>query len=85
MVRISSYFGLCARLPLVPFLSCASGKFLRRLKFNLPGESWLGLDALHNLTANANYTLKIILTDKNGTEFFAFWDWIKVDRVVCCI
>ena len=53
---------------------------LEEVKTQSPGESWLGLDALHNLTENTNgsYNLKIILTDKNGTEFSATWDWIKV-------
>ena len=84
MVRTSTYFGLLQDCSQSLFFFVPQEKarvLLTEVETLFPtGESWLGLDALHNLTENTNnpYKLKVILTGKNGTEFFAFWDWIKV-------
>ena len=84
MVRTSTYFGLLQDCSQSLFFFVPQEKarvLLTEVETLFPtGESWLGLDALHNLTENTNnsYNLKIILTDRSGTIFFAIWDWIKV-------
>ena len=44
----------------------------------IQGESWLGLDKLHNLTSQQSYKLKIIMTDFDGKEYVAVYDQFKV-------
>ena len=38
----------------------------------LNGEYWLGNDALHQITSNANYTLKIYLTGWDNVTKYAY-------------
>ena len=42
------------------------------------GESWLGLDTLHQLTSQRLYKLKITMTDFDGKEYVAVYDRFKV-------
>ena len=42
------------------------------------GESWLGLDTLHQLTSRKLYKLKITMTDFDGKEYVAVYDRFKV-------
>ena len=43
-----------------------------------PGESWIGLDELHRLTSQRSYSLKITMTDYDGTIYVAVYDQFKV-------
>ena len=42
------------------------------------GESWIGLDTLHNLTSEHSYGLKIIMTDFDNSTYVAFYNRFKV-------
>ena len=44
----------------------------------LPGESWIGLGELHRLTSQRSYSLKITMTDYDGTSYVAVYDQFKV-------
>ena len=44
----------------------------------LKGEFWLGNELLHQLTSNANYTLKIYLTEWDGVRKYAQYDTFKI-------
>ena len=48
----------------------------RKLCFS--GESWIGLDTLHNLTSEHSYGLKIIMTDFDNSTYVAFYNRFKV-------
>ena len=43
-----------------------------------PGEVFLGLDQLHQLTNSANYTLNITMVDYDNSTFHAVFDDFKV-------
>ena len=43
-----------------------------------PGESWLGLETLHQLTSEANYSLHITLKDFDDKTYVAVYDQIQV-------
>ena len=43
-----------------------------------PGESWLGLENLHQLTSESNYSLRITLTDFDDKTYVAFYDQFQV-------
>ena len=42
------------------------------------GEYWLGNDAIHQLTSNADYKLKLVLTDWDNTTKYAQYDTIRI-------
>jgi hypothetical protein len=45
-----------------------------------PGESWIGLDALHRLTSAGSWSLHVILTDWDDKSYTAVYDRFKVSR-----
>ena len=49
------------------------------------GESWIGLDKLHQLTSERSYSLKITMTDYDKKTFVAVYNNFKVGhRVFKC-
>merc|ERR1719320_722082 len=46
--------------------------------FSAYGEIWIGLDELHRLTSQRSYSLKITMTDYDGTSYVAVYDQFKV-------
>jgi len=46
--------------------------------FSANGESWIGLDELHRLISQRPYSLKITMTDYDGTSYVAVYDQFKV-------
>jgi len=46
--------------------------------FEANGESWIGLDKLHQLTSQRSYSLKISMKDYDGREYVAVYDRFKV-------
>ena len=51
------------------------------MKTNLAGERWLGLDELHQLTSEASFGLKIVLTDFGGKRYTAHYDRFRVRNI----
>ena len=45
---------------------------------NLNGEYWLGNNVMHQMTSNANYTLKIFVTDWDCVTKYAVYDTFKI-------
>ena len=48
----------------------------------ISGESWMGLETLHQLTSNGDYGLNITMTDFDDQSYFAIYDEIEVTTVV---
>merc|ERR1712156_1121101 len=46
--------------------------------FSANGESWIGLDKLHQLTSERSYSLKITMTDYDNKTFVAVYNNFKV-------
>ena len=46
------------------------------------GESWIGLDKLHQLTSERSYSLKITMTDYDKKTFVAVYNNFKVSHTV---
>ena len=46
------------------------------------GESWIGLDKLHQLTSERSYSLKITMTDYDKKTFVAVYNNFKVSYSV---
>jgi len=46
--------------------------------FEANGESWIGLDTLHQLTSQNSYKLKITMTDYDQKKYVAVYDQFKV-------
>ena len=42
------------------------------------GESWIGLDTLHQLTNQSSYKLNITMTDYDQKKYVAVYDKLKV-------
>ena len=42
------------------------------------GEVWIGLDKLHQLTSERSYSLKIIMTDYDGSKYQAVYEQFEV-------
>jgi len=47
---------------------------------NLPGELWIGLDKLHQLTSARSYSLKITMTDYDGKKYTALFEQFQVGQ-----
>ena len=45
----------------------------------LPGEVWIGLDKLHQLTSVRSYSLKITMTDYDGEQYTALFEQFQVN------
>ena len=45
------------------------------------GESWIGLDKLHQLTSSRSYSLKIIMTDYDGKRYTALFEQFQVNSI----
>ena len=43
------------------------------------GESWIGLDKLHQLTSSRSYSLKITMTDYDGEQYTALFEQFQVN------
>jgi len=48
--------------------------------FSSKGESWIGLDNLHRLTSQRSYSLKLTMTDYDGTDYVAVFENFKVSQ-----
>jgi len=46
--------------------------------FSANGEVWIGLDKLHQLTSERSYSLKIIMTDYDGSKYQAVYEQFEV-------
>jgi len=46
--------------------------------FAANGESWIGLDKLHQLTSERSYSLKITMTDYDNKAFVAVYNYFRV-------
>ena len=44
----------------------------------VPGEIWLGLENLHQLTSEGSYSLNITMKDFDGKTYVAVYDQFKV-------
>ena len=44
-----------------------------------PGELWIGLDKLHQLTSARSYSLKITMTDYDGRRYTAIFEQFQVN------
>merc|ERR1712061_579250 len=42
------------------------------------GESWIGLDNLHRVTSQKDFSMKITMTDFDGKKYHAVWNQFKV-------
>ena len=45
-----------------------------------PGEVWIGLDKLHQLTSAGSYSLKITMTDYDGKKYMAVYEQFEVRK-----
>ena len=55
---------------------------LQNYEISTLGESWIGLDKLHQLTSERSYSLKITMTDYDNKTFVAVYDYFKVSHSV---
>ena len=53
------------------FLDCAICHFS-------PGELWLGLETIHQLTSDGSYSLRITMKDFDGQSYVAVFDQFQV-------
>ena len=53
------------------FLDCAICHFS-------PGELWLGLETIHQLTSDGSYSLRITMKDFDGQSYVAVYDQFQV-------
>ena len=44
----------------------------------MSGESWMGLEKLHQLTSDGNYSLHITMTDFDDKAYVAVYDEFEV-------
>ena len=51
------------------------------MNLSFSGESWIGLDNLHRLTSQRSYSLKLTMTDYDGTDYVAVFENFKVNSV----
>ena len=60
----------------------ANGEFQqnddKKTKHIFPGEVWIGLDKLHQLTSERSFSLRIIMTDYDGKKYKAVYEQIEV-------
>merc|ERR1712061_874666 len=42
------------------------------------GESWIGLDNLHRVTSQKDFSMKVTMTDFDGKKYHAVWNQFKV-------
>ena len=59
----------------------ANGKFQKvdkKTKHIFPGEVWIGLDKLHQLTSERSFSLHINMTDYDGRSYVAVYDRFEV-------
>ena len=47
----------------------------------LPGEVWIGLDKLHQLTSERSFSLHINMTDYDGRSYVAVYDRFEVNLI----
>jgi len=49
--------------------------------FESKGESWLGLEKLHQRTSQGDYILNITMTDFDDKTYVAVYDWFQVIKI----
>ena len=54
---------------------------IEQLAKAFPGESWLGLKKVHQLTSERDYSLHVNLTDFDGKSYSAVYDLFKVRTI----
>ena len=59
-------------------ISCTKDLKEHSLMMICPGESWLGLENLHQLTSKSNYSLRITLKDFDEKTYVAVYDQFEV-------
>ena len=60
----------------------ANGKFQKvdkKTKHIFPGEVWIGLDQLHQLSRARSYSLNIIMTDYDRKKYRAVYEQFEVN------
>ena len=60
----------------VPKYSLKALKYFQNIYF--PGESWLGLETIHQITSVRNYSLHITLKDFDNQTYVAVYDQFEV-------
>ena len=53
----------------------------KRGKPYFPGEKWIGLDTLHQLTSQQPYRLMITMTDFDQKKYVAVYDQFEVTTI----
>ena len=48
------------------------------MRIIVPGELWLGLENVYNLTSKRDYSLRVTLTDFDGQTYFAVYNRFQV-------
>ena len=61
-----------------PTVNFNTKRHCRSLIDNLPGEAWIGLDKLHQLTSERSFSLHINMTDYDGRSYVAVYDRFEV-------
>ena len=51
----------------------------------VPGEIWLGLEKLHQLTSEGSYSLNITMKDFDDKTFVAVYDQFQVIRMLIAL
>ena len=57
---------------------CALSKLWKKAKEIFPGEMWLGLKKIHELTSGGGYSLRITMTDFDQNSYAAVYDQFQV-------
>lgn len=84
---ISSYAGMCFYLffQFIQRRSSASVDFYRtwneyKVGFEDPtGDHWLGNDHIHSITEQKSYDLRIDLTDRDNTQYYALYSSFSIN------
>ena len=61
-----------------PTVNFNTKRHCRSLIEYLPGEAWIGLDKLHQLTSERSFSLHINMTDYDGRSYVAVYDRFEV-------
>ena len=77
---------LTMKLGLIPEVTFNIAKIYQKTSIEqlakaYPGESWLGLKKVHQLTSERDYSLHVNLTDFDGKSYSAVYDLFKVRTI----
>ena len=64
-----------------PTVNFNTKRHCRSLIEYLPGEAWIGLDKLHQLTSERSFSLHINMTDYDGRSYVAVYDRFEVNLI----